>query len=78
VFLTSGEGRETPTLLGPLERATSSLEIELTFYKGPSRVGVSHHSPEDGKRSNFRNLVYRNYLEFRMMDEVHKPMNPEG
>jgi hypothetical protein len=39
-FLSSGEGWETPTLLGPLR---------LTLSNGPTRVDVSFRSPEDGK-----------------------------
>jgi hypothetical protein len=37
LFLSSGERRETPTLLGPLERANLN-----------HRAGVSLPSPEDG------------------------------
>jgi hypothetical protein len=45
--------------------------------KGPNRVGVSLPSPEDGDRSSFRNVVFSRYLEFRTMDEAHKPSDSE-
>jgi hypothetical protein len=37
--------------------------IEVSF-RGLNRVGVSLPSPEDGKRSSFRNVVFSSYLEF--------------
>jgi hypothetical protein len=36
--------------------------IQVSFSKGPNRV--SHTSPEDGNRSNFRNVVCSRYLHF--------------
>jgi hypothetical protein len=42
------------------------------LFKGPNRLGVSLPSPEDGNRLSFRNIVFRNYLEFWMMDATHK------
>jgi hypothetical protein len=50
VFSSSDDGRATPTLLGPLERANLS---------GWTRVGVSLPSPEDGNTSSFRNAGLR-------------------
>jgi hypothetical protein len=32
--------------------------LKLALSKGPNRVGVSLPSPEDGKRSSFRNTVF--------------------
>jgi hypothetical protein len=40
LFPSSGEGCETPSLLGPLERA--NLNHELALANGPNSVGVSH------------------------------------
>jgi hypothetical protein len=60
MFLSSGEGKWTPTLLGPLEGAN-----------------LSHWSPEDGIKSNFRNIVFSSCLEFPAMDKVHKPSDSE-
>jgi hypothetical protein len=40
---TSGEGRETPTVLGP---------SRLALSKGPNTVGVFLHSPEVEDRSD--------------------------
>jgi hypothetical protein len=51
-------GRETPTLLGPLDRA--------------NREGVSLPlSPEDGSRSSFRNVMLSSY--FRFPDDGQSP-----
>jgi hypothetical protein len=41
LFSTSGMGEETPSLLGPLERANLSQQLALS--NGPNRVGVSPH-----------------------------------
>jgi hypothetical protein len=38
---------------------------------------VSPPSPEDGKNSSFRNVVFSGILEYRMMDKVQKPSNCE-
>jgi hypothetical protein len=51
VFLFSGDW-ETPTLFGPLEGANL-----LSLVQGPNRAGVSH-SPDDGDRASFRNIVF--------------------
>jgi hypothetical protein len=48
-------------ILNTTERSVSEGEsgpmIEDSFFKGPNRVGVSLPSPEDSKRSSFRNVV---------------------
>jgi hypothetical protein len=51
MFPSSGEERETPTLLGLLEKANLN-HWSITLSKGPNRVGVSLSSPEDGNRPN--------------------------
>jgi hypothetical protein len=63
LFASSDEGKETPILLGPLERA--NLNRSGPLIEVPNRVGVSLPSPEDGNRSSFRNVVFSSYLEFR-------------
>jgi hypothetical protein len=40
--------------------------IELDLSNGPNRAGVSHHSPDDGNRSSFRNLCV---VFFRILDD---------
>jgi hypothetical protein len=57
LFPSSGEGRKTPTLLGPLEGANLNHDLSLALSKGPNRVGVFPPSPENGSRSSFRNVV---------------------
>jgi hypothetical protein len=55
-----GEGRETHTLLGPLER-TNLIEVQclwLGLCKGPNGICVSLPSPGDGYRSTSRNVVF--------------------
>jgi hypothetical protein len=47
--------------------------MNLALSKGPNSVGVSPQSPEDAKRSSFRNAVFSSYLEFLTTDKVHKP-----
>jgi hypothetical protein len=68
----SGEARETPTLLGPLERAN------LSDLNGPNRIGVSFSSPEDRKRSRFRNVMFSSYLVFESNCKVHKPSDSDS
>jgi hypothetical protein len=57
LFLSSGEGRKMPTVLGPLESANLSDPqvqcLRLALSKGPNRVGIFLPSPEDGNRSSF-------------------------
>jgi hypothetical protein len=67
-------GRETPTLLGPLE---SAPVIEDSYFLGTNRVGAFLPTPEDGNRSSFRNFVLSSYLEFRMIDKGHKPSDSD-
>jgi hypothetical protein len=47
---------ETATVLGPLKRANLNHWV-LAVSKGSSNIGGSLSSPEDGKRSSFRNVV---------------------
>jgi hypothetical protein len=63
-------------LLGPMDGA-NLRHWTLALSNGPSRVGVSFPSPEDGSRSSFRNVVFSSYLEFRTMDKVQKPSDSE-
>jgi hypothetical protein len=53
LFPSSGEGRKTPTLLGPLERANLNHWVSAALCKGPYRVDVFLPSPGDGNRSRF-------------------------
>jgi hypothetical protein len=63
------KGRETPTLLGPLERANLQW-LMLALSKGPNRVGVSFHSPNDGNISSISDAVF---LVFRIPDTEQSP-----
>jgi hypothetical protein len=63
LFPSSGEGREAPTLLGPMIEANS---------KGPKQNICLLPSLKNGNRSNFWNIVFSSYLELRMMDQVYK------
>jgi hypothetical protein len=40
---------------------------------GPSEVGVSLSSPENGRKSSFRKVVFSSLSEFRMIDKVLEP-----
>jgi hypothetical protein len=73
MFSSSHEGWETPTLLGPLERA--NLNHWLSLSNGLDRVGVSQPSSEDGNRCSFRNVVFLCCLERQTMYNVQKPSN---
>jgi hypothetical protein len=67
-------GEETPTLLGPLERANLSLSqwLRLALSNGSNRVRVSPPpSREDGNSSSFRNVV--SYSVFGMPDDGQSP-----
>jgi hypothetical protein len=57
LFPSSGDYRETPTLLGHLEKANLN-HWRLALPKGPNRVGISFPSPEDGIRSSFWNIMF--------------------
>jgi hypothetical protein len=58
-------------MLDPLERANLNHWVQL----GPNTVGVSLPLSGGGSTSNFRNVVFLSYLEFRAMDKVQKPSN---
>jgi hypothetical protein len=64
----SDEAKKTPTNLVPLERAIPNAMIQFVPSKGPNRVGVIFHPPEDGSRPSLRNVVFSIYLEFPTMD----------
>jgi hypothetical protein len=51
--------------------------MRLALSKGPNKVGVSLPSPEDGNRSVSETLFFFRHLEFRTMNEVHKPSDSE-
>jgi hypothetical protein len=51
---------------------TPSIVCPVPLSKGPNKVGVPLSSPEDRNRSCFRNIVFSNYLEFRMMGGDNK------
>jgi hypothetical protein len=57
MFPFSGEGRETPTLLGPLDRAGLNHCDRLVLSKEPKRLGTSLPSPEDGDTTSVLNIV---------------------
>jgi hypothetical protein len=74
LFASSGEGRETPTLLG----TSFHLQwLRSVLSKGPNGVGVFLPSNEDGYRPIFQNVLFSSCLEFRTMDKVHKPSDSE-
>jgi hypothetical protein len=66
VLLSSGKGTEA-----------TSQSFRLALPETPSIVDVSLHSPEDGNRASFRNVVFAIYLGFRMMHKVQRPSNSE-
>jgi hypothetical protein len=74
-FPPSGDGRNKPTPLSPLERVNPSHW--KSHGLGANTVGVSLLSPEFGNRDSFRNAVFPSYLEFRTMDKVPKIRNFE-
>jgi hypothetical protein len=76
LFPSLGEGRETSSLLGPLERANLNCSL-VRWLQGPNKAVVSLPSPEEGSRSSSRN-VFSKYLEFRTMDEIPEPSGTEG
>jgi hypothetical protein len=61
---------ETPTLLGPLERANLYHRIRVSSPPPPQ-------SPENGNRSSFRKRCVFLHLEFRTMENVYKCSNSE-
>jgi hypothetical protein len=46
--------------------------LKLVLSNGPNRVRVSLHSPGEGNRCSFQNVVSSSYLEFLIMETVHK------
>jgi hypothetical protein len=62
IFPSSGEGKETSTLLGPLERTNLN---HLTIP-----------TPQDGNKYSLRD-VFSSYLEFPKMGKVQKPNDSE-
>jgi hypothetical protein len=68
LFPSSGKKKVAPTLLGPLERASLS---------GPNRVEATFFLPEDGKRSNLRNVVFwTKSKNFILSSAIHHCQNP--
>jgi hypothetical protein len=61
-------------LCQPRSNHASNLKYYETFVlsKEPNWVRVSFLSSEDGNRYCFRNVAFYIYLEFRMIDTVHK------
>jgi hypothetical protein len=68
LFQSSGQWQTNTTL--------SPFSHWLHLSKGPTRVGVLL-SPENGKRSGFRNVVFSTCLEYLKMDEVQKTSNSQ-
>jgi hypothetical protein len=76
MFPSSGDERETRTVLGHLEEANHNCGT-LAISKEPNKVGVSLPLSEDGNRSCFRKVVSYTYLEFLAMDKVQRPSDSE-
>jgi hypothetical protein len=68
LFLSSGEGKETATLFSPSERPNRFLRLAVS--KGPSRVGFSLPSHEDG---NIQIPKYHVFYFFRILDDGQRP-----
>jgi hypothetical protein len=62
---------QTAETMGNSEAESKWLRLSLSEW--PKRVGVSLSTPEDGNRFSFRNNVFSSYIEFRTMDNIHKP-----
>jgi hypothetical protein len=64
---------ETPTVLGPLERANLNhwTATQISFSKGPKKAGISPPSTEDENRFSFRNVVFFGF--FRIPDQGQRP-----
>jgi hypothetical protein len=56
LFPSSGEGRQTPSLLCPLERA--NFNRWTSFLKTQQSICLALPSPEDGKRRSLQNIVF--------------------
>jgi hypothetical protein len=52
--------------------------LRLALSKGHNRVDVSRPSPQNGNKPGFRNITFYSYLEFQMMDKVHKPSDSKS
>jgi hypothetical protein len=51
--------------------------LKLALSKGPNTVGAYLHSPEDGEKYSFRNVESSSDLNFRTIDNAHRPSNSE-
>jgi hypothetical protein len=69
LFPSSGEGRETSTPLGRLERTNCNHWIEAVFSKGPNRVSPFLHV----KTGTDRVSETLCFLEFRIPDVGQSP-----
>jgi hypothetical protein len=67
LFLSSDELRETPTLLGPLERPNLN---RWTPSERINKLRVSLPSLEGGNIPSFRDALISSYLEFRTSAET--------
>jgi hypothetical protein len=74
MFLSSGEGNEAPNSVVALCKSQPELLdsttvqwLKLAPSKWLNKLGVSLSSPEDGKKSSFRNVVFSSHLEFRTL-----------
>jgi hypothetical protein len=65
LFPSSNEGMETPSLLGPLERANLNH-----WTQGNELSRCSRSLPEERNRLTFRNVMFSSYLEFRTTDNA--------
>jgi hypothetical protein len=74
LFPSSGEGEETRSLLGPLERANLSQQLALS--NGPNRISVSPHlrTKTDPVSKALCSVVL---LEYWTMDRIQKPSNSD-
>jgi hypothetical protein len=61
MFLSSGEGKETPTLFGPVDKPV----LRLALSKGPNRVSPSLHLKTE--TNSVSETLFSNSLEFRIM-----------
>jgi hypothetical protein len=49
---------------------SSITGLRFDLSEGPKRVGVPFSTPEDRNRSNFQNVVFPKYLEYRIMGQT--------
>jgi hypothetical protein len=71
--LSSGEGKETQTLLGPLESA--NLSHRTCSFLGTQRSRCLLHLTRETSR--FRLVVFSSYLEFQTINKFQKPSDTE-